>query len=110
LKLLLDQNLSYRLIDRLADTSFEIEHVRNLGLAEAYDSEIWESASKNNYTIVSKDSDFHQKIFLHGHPPKVIWLLLGNCTTSAIENLLRQDKAEIKAFLQDKETGLLTLP
>jgi len=65
-KLLLDQNLSPQLVSRLSMLEAEVEHVRNLGLATAADSVIWTEAARTGYTIVSKDSDFHQRSLLFG--------------------------------------------
>ena len=63
-------------------------------------------------TIVSKDADFHQRSFLFGHPPKVIWVS-RNCLTSDIEEP-RTRRDEIGAFLADDETafraGVLLMP
>ena len=54
--------------------------------------------------IVSKDEDFHQLSFLHGPPPKVVWVRLGNCTTSDIEHLLRRSQGDMAQF-DAGETG-----
>lgn len=59
--------------------------------------------------IVSKDSDFHQRSLLFGHPPKVIWVRLGNCATGDVEELLRRRSAEIQAFGDDYEAAFLAL-
>jgi len=72
-KLLFDQNLSHKLVSRLADIFPDSSHVREVGLKAAEDLVIWEYA-RNNLMIVSKDSDFHQRSFLYGFPPKVIWV------------------------------------
>jgi predicted nuclease of predicted toxin-antitoxin system len=54
--------------------------------------------------------DFHQRAVLHGPPPKVVWIRLGNCTTKKIETLLRMRAADVKAFGEDKGAALLALP
>jgi predicted nuclease of predicted toxin-antitoxin system len=59
--------------------------------------------------IVSKDSDMHQRSFLFGHPPKVIWVRLGNCSTSDIEALLRANLDSIESFFDDEEASFLSL-
>ena len=46
---------------------------------------------------------------MHGHPPKVIWLRLGNCSTNDIERFLRVNAADILAFATDEEGALLAL-
>ena len=50
---------------------------------------VWTYAKDHEFTIVSKDSDFRQMSFTFGHPPKVIWIRRGNCSTSEIESILR---------------------
>ena len=61
-------------------------------------------------TIVSKDADFHQRSFLFGAPPKVIWLRRGNCSTTVIEQILRFHQAAVLAFGDDKAGSFLELP
>jgi len=109
-KLLLDQNLSYHLVDSLRNLCPEIIHVRSLGLAEADDRTVWEFAGANDFTIVTKDSDFDQRAFLLGPPPKVVWVQLGNCTTQDVEDLLRNREEDLAAFHADEQAALLILP
>ncbi len=109
MKLLFDQNLSYKLARRLTDLFPDSTHVREVGLQEADDSVVWESATQQGFVIVSKDSDFHQRSFVFGFPPKVIWVQLGNCTTTEVEQLIRKDFDAIKAFYEDTEAAFLVL-
>jgi len=110
MKLLFDQNLSPRLPRLLGDIYAESIHVREVGLREADDSEIWEYAKANGYAVVSKDSDFQQRSLLHGAPPKFIWLRVGNCTVKRTENLLRSYSAAIHTFDLDGSKSHLMLP
>ena len=73
MKLLFDQNLSYKLVKSLENIFPDSSHVRNLDLEEADDLRVWKFAKEENYIIVSKDSDFLQFSFLYGPPPKAIW-------------------------------------
>ena len=84
-------------------------HVRDVGMAKADDVTVWDYALENELAIVSKDADFHQRSFLFGPPPKVIWIRLGNCTTGDIERLLRAQAAEILAFGDDPAAAFLAL-
>jgi predicted nuclease of predicted toxin-antitoxin system len=77
-ELLLDENLSDRIIDKIIDLYPDSQHVKTLGLINTDDALIWEFAKFNNFVIVSKDSDFHQRSLLYGHPPKFIYLRIGN--------------------------------
>ncbi len=109
MKLLFDQNLSPRLVARLSDLYAESVHVREVALERAGDSVVWQYAAEHEFTIISKDSDFHQRSLLLGHPPKVIWVRLGNCTTTDVEQLLRNRSAGIERFKEDEEAAFLAL-
>ncbi|HEX5548075.1 MAG TPA: DUF5615 family PIN-like protein [Ktedonobacterales bacterium] len=109
MKLLLDQNLSPRLIGRLAGLYPGISHVSLVGLDRASDSAVWDYAKANDFAIVTKDSDFNDMSLLRGVPPKVIWLRLGNCTTDMVEQVLRRAHAQITAFEQDDSASVLEL-
>ena len=109
MRLLLDQNLSPRLARALASRFPGSEHVRSVSLERASDSEIWSFAASGGFVIVTKDSDFHQRSFLHGAPPKVVWLRVGNCTTSAIEEILLGASDTLLAFESDPTASFLVL-
>ncbi|HEV2435615.1 MAG TPA: DUF5615 family PIN-like protein [Verrucomicrobiae bacterium] len=101
MKLLFDQNLSFKLCDRLADLFSDSNQVRRAGLEKADDRTIWEFAKTNGFTIVSQDSDFADMAALYGSPPKVIWLRCGNQTSEFIEKLFRDHADAIIAFAAD---------
>lgn len=109
MKLLFDQNLSHRLVAALTDIYPGSIHVRDAGMASADDNKIWEYARNQGLSIVSKDSDFHQRSFLFGAPPKVIWIQKGNCTTSQIEDILRRHLADLQHFFNDPDATFLAL-
>ena len=109
MKLLLDQNLSHRLCDRLADLGVAIMHVRHVGLEAADDSRIWDHAAEHEFMIVSKDSDFNNRAFLFGPLPKVVWIQRGNCSTRDIEHLLRARHPDLVTFAADAAAALLIL-
>ena len=90
MKLLLDENLSDRIVDKIIDLYPDSQHVKTLGLINTDDAIIWEFAKMNNFVIISKDSDFHQRSLLYGHPPKFIYLRIGNSPTSKIVQILRE--------------------
>ena len=98
MKLLLDNNLSPKLVEKLADIFPESSHVALLGLDRSHDSEVWNAARESGYTLVSKDSDFNELLAVKGFPPRVIWMRLGNCTTTEAAQTLRKHSAEIIHF------------
>jgi predicted nuclease of predicted toxin-antitoxin system len=108
-RLLFDQNLSPRLVQALVDCYPGSIHVRDVGLQSSPDEAVWSYAAEHGLTIVSKDADFHQRSFLIGHPPKVVWIRRGNCSTSDIEALLRARRDDLAAFEHDSVKTFLAL-
>ena len=74
MKLLFDENLSPKLVRLLDDLFPDSVHVRDVGLKAADDPIVWKYAQDNGLTICSKDSDMHQRSFVLGYPPKVVWV------------------------------------
>ena len=109
MKLLLDQNLSPHLVNRLAGVYPGIGHVSLIGLDRASDIAVWEYARANDYLIVTKDSDFNDLSVMRGAPPKVLWLWLGNCTTNTVEQVLRRANTQITTFAADNTASILEL-
>ena len=69
----------------------------------------WDYAKQNGFVIVSKDSDFHQRSFLYGHPPKVVWIRRGNCSTGTIELIIREHQDDLFKFVQSEPGSFLAL-
>ncbi len=109
MKLLFDQNLSFKLCQALADLFPGSSQVRLLGLAEADDRAVWQHAKANAFVLVTQDSDFAEMAALYGHPPKVIWLRCGNQPSKAIENRLGSHALDITAFEQDLNATCLEI-
>ncbi len=110
MKLLFDQNLSQRLAEVLATHFPGTVHVRNLGLERADDLTIWSTARRDGYTIVTKDSDFHELGLIRGFPPKVVWIRLGNCSTEDIQAILVRSIDQLARLADDPEAGFIALP
>ncbi len=99
MKLLLDQNLSFKLLSKLSDLLVGSAHVRQLDMAQADDMIIWNHAQAGGFTIASKDGDFHQLSLLRGSPLKVIWLRVGNAPTDEIADLIRARQSALEGFI-----------
>jgi predicted nuclease of predicted toxin-antitoxin system len=108
-KLLFDENVSPRLAQVLANEYPGSVHVRTVGLRGAEDQRIWDHCRTQGFAIVSKDTDFRERSFVEGFPPKVIWLDVGNAGTNAIANLLRRERPRVETFESQDETSLLIL-
>lgn len=109
MKLLFDQNLSPKLVEYFTEYFDDCKHVHMIGLGKSADSEVWEFAKSNGYTIVSKDSDFNNLVTYFGFPPKVIWLRRGNCSTKTIIEIILNHLEVIQYFIADEENGILTI-
>lgn len=109
MKLLLDENLSRRLLSHLADAFPGSTHVAACGLQQAGDREVWAYAGRHEYVVVSKDSDFNDLAFVHGPPPKVIWLRVGNASTDTIAAVINAAVDAITGFCASKQDAVLTL-
>ena len=66
-------------------------------------------ARTNGFTIVSKDSDFQPRSLLYGHPPKIVWLRIGNCTRQQLVQLITTHEQDIRALDTDPFETLLVL-
>ncbi len=109
MKLLFDQNLPPRLVSDLSSLYPHSRHVQAVGLERASDSQLWSYARDNDFIIVTKDVDFSDRSAIEGHPPKIIWIRIGNCTTSEIESALRRNHVKILEFEQNDNLGVLAL-
>lgn len=103
MKLLFDQNISYKIIAKLSGHFPDSIHVREAKLQESSDREIWEFAKTNSFTIVTYDSDFSNLVSIMGHPPKVVWIKSGNNSTDFLTNLLMTHADIIKEFISSRE-------
>lgn len=110
MSLLFDQNLSWRLPARLAAEYPGSVQVVSAGLSCADDRAVWHYAALKGFALVSKDKDFFELATVHGPPPKLVWLRIGNGPTRQIEALLRARLTDVTAFLADPSAAILMLP
>ena len=109
MKLLFDENLSYKLLKRLSDIFPESLQVRQLRMSHSDDRQIWEYAKRNSYIIVTQDVDFADLVALYGPPPKVIWIRCQNQSNDYFERLIRLHHADILKFEHDPDHDCLEL-
>jgi predicted nuclease of predicted toxin-antitoxin system len=109
LSLLLDENLSPRLIPRLTSLFPGLTHVRNVELRQAEDRAIWNWAKQNSYTVVTADADFVAMFNQAGPPPRLVPIERCDFPFRVIEELFRQNTIRISEFEKDPHSGLLIL-
>ena len=111
MKLLLDANVSWRLVSILQECFGDCVHVDDIAELDfpAKDSKIWQYAKDNGYTIVTRDNDFNNLLAIKGFPPKIIFLRTGNCSRKFTANLLIGYRDAIEKLLHSDECGLLEI-
>jgi predicted nuclease of predicted toxin-antitoxin system len=108
-KALLDQNLSFRLVEVLLPRFPGSCHVRDVGLAGDDDERIWALAKAEGFIIVTKDNDFLARALVRGHPPQVVQVCLGNASTVQIASLLRARLDDIERFVAENTESVFLL-
>jgi predicted nuclease of predicted toxin-antitoxin system len=100
----LDAHLSPRMAEWLQETlGCEAIALRDLGLRDADDHEIFSKAKEANIIILTKDKDFAEMVIRHGSPPNVIWLRCGNTSESRLKELLSLYLSDALGFIHSGE-------
>ncbi|MDQ2792464.1 MAG: DUF5615 family PIN-like protein [Bacteroidota bacterium] len=109
MKLLLDENLSPKLVRHLAQAFPDSVHVRDVQLDARQDITIWQWARANSFTILTQDDDFFLLAQLRGQPPKVVCLRFGNRGVRDIADQLQRQRLLIVEFISESEAPCLEL-
>jgi predicted nuclease of predicted toxin-antitoxin system len=78
--------------------------LKELGLRDAKDTEIFEAAVQPNLVIMSKDSDFVDLVCRLGSPPQILWLTCGNVTNQNLRRILTATLPDAIIQLQQGES------
>jgi predicted nuclease of predicted toxin-antitoxin system len=106
-RILLDQNLSPKLVGRLSDILPGLETVYDHNLIGASDSAIFDWARKFEFAaVISTDRDFIQLVETFGPPPKVIRIDRCDFPSRIVEEVLRREAVQIYAFLESGRAAL----
>lgn len=73
--------------------------VRDLGLREAKDREIFLAAREAGAVILTKDSDFVLLLELLGSPPQILWLTLGDTSNAHLKEVLSRSFESARELL-----------
>ena len=100
----LDAQLSPRLT-RWIEETFEVEclHVRDLGLRNAEDPEIFQRARDSGAVVMTKDEDFIHIVERNGSPPQVIWVTSGNMANDRFKLLLQKTLQDAISLIESGE-------
>jgi len=103
MKLLLDENLSRRLVPFLQHDYPDSSQVVLLGMESATDKEVWQKAKDDGYVIVTRDADFQELSLVWGQPPKVIRLKTLNQSRAATLKVLLENREVIIESLTERD-------
>lgn len=110
MKLLFDENISYRIVKKIEHKLPNCIHISKTGLKmPAKDIQIWDFAKKNDFVIVTFNEDFEDLSNIYDFPPKVILLRINNPSTQILSDTLLLQLSEIRLFYQSTTYGLLEI-
>lgn len=109
MKLLFDENISFRVVQSIELFFQESIQVTKLDQKLHEDYKIFDFAGKNNFAIVTFDEDFYELQLLKGFPPKIIWLRFGNSGNLKVVGKLLDNREAINSFLLNPDSGILEI-
>lgn len=96
---LVDVNLPSRLCDWLRQRNHQAIHLSDLGGLRMKDTVVWQRAAAQKQVILTKDTDFYEWSLIHGQPPQVLLIALGNCSNNDLFQTLDSSWAKIDSEL-----------
>jgi len=87
-RFIVDAQLPPALVQVLRDSGCDAVAVREIGLRDATDAEIWNYALQQETAIITKDEDFPQRCLHSQNQPVIVWLRIGNTSNQALVNWL----------------------
>jgi predicted nuclease of predicted toxin-antitoxin system len=103
-KLWLDAQLSPRLARWIVEQfGIDASPLRELGLRDARDREIFLAARQADATVLTNDFDFVQLLQAHGPPPRVVWLRCGNTSEARLRGILLATLPQVVKLLEGGE-------
>jgi predicted nuclease of predicted toxin-antitoxin system len=109
MKLLLDENLSRRLVPFLQHDFPGTTQVALIGLESSSDTQIWEVAKQQSFVIVTRDNDFEELSLVWGHPPQVVLLKTNNQSRAHTLSILIKYRPVIEDALIERNQACIEI-
>ena len=110
MKILVDQNISHRIVAHISFLFEQVVHVKTSGWIDWNDYDIFMAARQQQYdAVMTLDEDFNKLLIEHSCPPKIIWLKTGNCSTAKLVEVVVLHQSLIKDFLEESEFDCLEI-
>ena len=96
----IDAQLSPHLAPWLS-SEFDVEAkpIRELGLRDAGDREIFMAAREAGAVVLTKDSDFARLLEQLGPPPQILWLTIGNTSNTRLREVMSNNFPTVRSLL-----------
>ncbi|HEX4809660.1 MAG TPA: DUF5615 family PIN-like protein [Bryobacteraceae bacterium] len=108
MKVLLDENLSQKIVLQLADLFTQIKHARDLYLKEKPDTNIWKAAKEGGFDLlITTDRDFLQIAAQNEPPPKLVRIEQADVKTAQLAAVRRNNALKVRELLNSKQTTLI---
>jgi len=98
-KILVDENLPRTLLPALGAGA---QHATDLGPRQS-DEQLWLYARERGFVLLTKDTDFFDKLMLSGAPPKIVWVRTGNLRRVALEERITREWNSILTLLETSD-------
>jgi predicted nuclease of predicted toxin-antitoxin system len=104
MKIWIDAQLSPALAGWItSEFGVEAKAVRELGLRDATDHQIFLRAKQEVAVVLTKDSDFVDLVKRLGTPPQVLWLTCGNTSNARLRQILTKTLSQALTLLSTGE-------
>jgi predicted nuclease of predicted toxin-antitoxin system len=80
-RFLIDTQLPPALARVLEEHGHVAEHVNDIGLGDAPDSDLWRYALEHDAVIVTRDEDFADRLAVRNDGPSVVWIRVASAPT-----------------------------
>lgn len=99
MKFLCDVHISLKLVNHLKSLGLEAVHVNEiLDKWNTTDNKICEFADKNDFIVITKDSDFRNSFYIKKSPKKLIKINLGNISNIELIQIISENLNHIETL------------
>jgi predicted nuclease of predicted toxin-antitoxin system len=104
MKFLIDAQLPMQIASLLENLGYDVIHTKNLPLQNATpDSEINKLSILEQRIVITKDKDFVDSFLIKQEPYKLLLITTGNISNKQIEQIFRQNIAEIVELFMNSD-------
>lgn len=104
MKFWIDAQLPPTLAEWLLE-KFKVEaySLKSLGLRDARDIDIFQTARSSDVVIITKDVDFVELVQRYGTPPQILWVTCGNVTNRNLKRIFSSTFLKAIRLLEQNE-------